>query len=75
MAMPAWVPEAWNALSEDNQKQAGDFLRFLLEQQNNAQEVFATEASPKPMNYGVLKGHIKVPEGFDDPLPEFKEYM
>ena len=26
MAMPAWIPEAWNRLNEDNQKQIADYM-------------------------------------------------
>ena len=69
MAMPAWVPETWAKLNEENQKQAGDFLQFLLSRQNEEQQ-------PKQeFPFGILKGKIKVADNFDDPLPEFEEYM
>ena len=69
MAMPAWVPETWAKLSEENQKQAGDFLQFLLTQQ---------EKEKKPKNeelFDLLKGQIEIYDNFDDPLPGFEEYM
>jgi hypothetical protein len=30
MAMPAWIPEAWVQLSEEEQKSVIDFMDFLL---------------------------------------------
>ena len=69
MAMPAWVPEAWAKLSEENKKQAGDFVQFLLTQQ---------EKEKKPNNealFDILKGQIEVYDNFDDPLPGFEEYI
>ena len=71
MAMPAWVPEAWGRLNADNQKQIGNFLQFLLSQQE------AEDAKPKKsrVQYDVLRSKIKVYDNFDDPLPEFEEYM
>ena len=69
MAMPAWVSEAWAKLSEENQKQASDYLQLLLSQQQES-------ARPKKeFPFGALKGQIWVADNFDDPLPEFEEYM
>lgn len=69
MAMPAWVPEAWAKLSQTGQKQAGDYLKFLLmqEQEENKPE--------KEFPFGLLKGKIMVAENFDDPLEAFEEYL
>ena len=74
MGMPAWVPEAWGRLNTDNQRQAGNFLQFLLAQQEAQVE---GDAKPKKsrVQYDVLKDKIKVYDNFDDPLPEFEEYM
>jgi len=72
MAMPAWMPEAWAQLNEEDQKSVSDFMSFLLNRKKPTQE---KAASLKPLNYGVFKGRIRVPENFDDPLPEFAEYM
>ena len=67
MAMPAWMPEAWAELNANEQKQISDFMQFLLSQNR--------EKKLQPLNYGVFKGKIKLPPNFDDPLPEFSEYM
>ena len=71
MAMPAWIPEAWGKLTADNQRQAGDFLQFLLSQQEK-------EARSKPgkRRLGVLADRfIAMADDFDEPLEDFKEYM
>ncbi len=70
MAMPAWVPQAWAKLSEENQKQASDYLKLLLSEQGAGET-----KEVKPFQFGVLKGQIEVFDNFDDPLPCFKEYM
>ena len=69
MAMPAWVPEAWAKLNEDNQKQMSDYLQLLLSKQE------AETKHRKPFPFGIMKGQIHVADNFDDPLPEFEEYM
>ena len=71
MAMPAWMPEEWAKLSEDDQKSVSDFMKYLL----SKADAPGTDAPIKPLNYGVFKGKIRVPENFDDPLPEFEDYM
>ena len=63
MAMPAWMPEAWAQLSEDDQKSVSDFVHFLLDREKAVQR---EGKSIKPLQYGVFKGKIKVPEGFDE---------
>jgi len=74
MAMPAWVPEAWGRLNAENQRQAGNFLHFLLSQQEEkAGEM--TKSRKSRVQYDVMKGRIKIFDNFDDPLPEFEEYM
>lgn len=72
MAMPAWMPEAWAQLSEDEQKSVSDFMDFLLSRKRTVE---GDSSSIKPLHYGVFKGKIKVPENFDDPMPEFADYM
>ena len=71
MAMPAWMPEEWAKLSEGDQKSVSDFMRFLLARREAPQ----SDVQVKPLNYGVFKGRIHVPENFDDPLPDFADYM
>lgn len=70
MEMPEWISDTWAKLNTDRQKRAEDFVYYLLEQQKkeDAKEV-------KPFIFGALKGQIKVYDNFDDPLPEFEEYM
>ena len=72
MAMPETYLEKWAQLNQDNQQQIGHFIDFLLAQQHR--EALPGKAR-QPLNYGVFRGKIKVPDGFDDPMPEFKEYM
>ena len=72
VAMPAWVPDAWAQLSEDDQKSVSDFMKFLLSREKPAE---GAESPVAPLEYGVFKGKIKVPEHFDDALPEFSDYM
>ena len=70
MAMPAWMPEAWSKLSADNQKKAENIIQFLLAQLGDEQPAKKTK-----LQFDVLKGKIKIADNFDDPLPEFEEYM
>lgn len=68
MAMPAWMSEEWAKLSEDDQILVGDFMQFLLSRQRDAEQ----KEKPRPLNYGVFKGKIRVPENFDDPLYDIR---
>lgn len=70
MAMPAWMPEAWSKLSADNQKKAENIIQVLLAQLGDEQPAKKTK-----LQFDVLKGKIKIADNFDDPLPEFEEYM
>ena len=70
MAMPAWVPEVWSQLSEDHQKEAGDFLRSLLSQQKGEKMINKTG-----FPFGILKGQVEMFDNFDDPLPGLEDYM
>ena len=72
MAMPAWVPEAWAQLNEDNQRQAGTFLKFLLSQQAMEEQ----PAQPPKRKLGLLADRFEfIAEDFDAPLKDFEEYM
>lgn len=70
MAMPAWIPEAWNRLSADNQKKAENILQVLLKELGEAEAPKKTH-----IQYDIMRGRINVAGNFDDPLPEFEEYM
>ena len=67
MAMPAWVPDAWNRLSEDNQKQVGSFMQFLLSQQDSA----APDTRAKKRKLGSLANRFEfITDDFNDPIEE-----
>ena len=66
--MPVSIPQVWNHLSATNQKHALTYMEFLYHQQQES------EKKPKPLPYNMLKGKMVIPEGFDDPMPEFEEY-
>ena len=55
-------------LSEEHKKEADNYVDFLLSKQKSKE-------STKPKKAGLAKGLIKMKEGFDDPLNDFKEYM
>ena len=72
MAMPAWIPEAWNRLNEDNQKQIADYMEFLLSRQGDA--VMAPKNEKRKL--GLLADRFEfIADDFDAPLEDFKEYM
>ncbi len=60
-----------SSLPEDVRKQVLDFIAVLLQRKKShgAQEPRKT---PVP---GLAKGMVTVPDDFDDPLEDFKEYM
>lgn len=66
--MPVSIPQVWNHLSAANQKHALTYMEFLYHQQQES------EKRPMPLPYNILKGKMVIPEGFDDPMPEFEEY-
>ena len=71
MAMPAWIPEAWNRLNEDNQKQIADYMEFLLSRQSDA-----VKAKDEKRKLGLLADRFEfIADDFDAPLEDFKEYM
>ena len=70
MAMPAWIPETWAKLNDANRKQAEDFMQFLLLKQKEE-----TLPEKEGFPFGMLRGKIEISDNFDDPLPEFEEYM
>lgn len=56
------------SLPDDLKKEAEDFVDFLASKTEGKQE-------KKPRIAGLAKGMIKMKEGFDDPLEDFKDYM
>ena len=65
------VAEAYNSLSEEKQQT----IQRLILQMADYPTTGITRMKNKPFPYGVLKGKIEIYDNFDDPLPEFKEYM
>ena len=64
----------WNDLNPANQKQASDFVDFLLSRQQ------AEKQKPQPRKSNIRLGVWKdepfyISEDFDAPLDDFKEYM
>ncbi len=60
-----------SSLPEDIRKQVLDFIAFLL-QRNQGGPPPESNKIPVP---GLAKGMVDVPDDFDDPLDDLKEYM
>ena len=71
MAMPESLMQEWDRLSEQNRVQARSYIRLLLDQQEQA------EPRVHPMRkLGILADRFHgIADDFNDPLPDFKEYM
>lgn len=67
--MPMNIPKIWSQLNGTNQEHVLAYMEFLYHQQQES------EKKPKPLPYNMLKGKMLIPEGFDDPMPEFEEYQ
>ena len=67
--MPVNIPKIWSKLNETNQEHALTYMEFLYHQQRES------EKKPNPLPYNMLKGKMVIPEGVDDPIPEFEEYQ
>ena len=74
MEMSTLFERKWRKLNPANQKQASDFMDFLLSRQQEAES-----EPPKPKRQkktGVWNGEpYYIAEDFDEPLDDFKEYM
>ena len=57
------------SLPEDLKREVEDFIDFLKSKST------ATVVKKKGRVLGLAKGKIIIKDGFDDPLPDFKEYM
>lgn len=57
-----------DSLPSDLKKEAEDFIDFLIQKSKK-------EKKPTKRTLGLAKGRISIPENFDDPLTDFKEYM
>ncbi|HQW04752.1 MAG: DUF2281 domain-containing protein [Flavobacteriales bacterium] len=59
-----------SSLPEDIRKQVVEFIEFLMKRRNRE-----PEKPEKKRVAGLMKGEIHVPDDFDEPLDDFKEYM
>jgi Protein of unknown function (DUF2281) len=56
-----------DSLPADLRKQAEDFIDFLIEKSQKGKK-----SDMRPL--GLAKGKISIPDDFDEPLEDFKEY-
>ncbi|MFM9837957.1 MAG: DUF2281 domain-containing protein [Cyclobacteriaceae bacterium] len=57
-----------DSLPADLRKEAEDFIDSLIERTRK-------EKKPDIRPLGLAKGKISIPDDFDEPLEDFKEYM
>ncbi len=60
-----------SSLPEDVREQVLDFIEFLM-RRKPSEEHEGKRKAPVP---GLAKGMVTVPDDFDAPLDDFKEYM
>ncbi len=71
MAMPESLIREWDQLSEQNRKQACSYISLLLKQQEKDQQ----RIHPR-RTLGILADRFhSIADDFDNPLPDFEEYM
>lgn len=74
MEMPVSLEQKWHKLNRANQKQASDFVDYLLMRQQAGQK--EQELPKSNIRLGVWKGEpFFIADDFDAPLDDFKEYM
>ena len=71
MAMPESLIQDWERLNAQNRQQAQSYIRLLLDRQCNTQK---RENPPRRLGILSHRFHSIAPD-FDDPLPDFEEYM
>lgn len=62
-----------DSLPEDLRRQVTDFIEFLLHRKQ-ADHTVPNGGRPTPVP-GLAKGKVVIPDDFDAPLDDFKEYM
>ena len=73
MEMPTVVERKWCKLNQANQRQASDFIDFLLAKQ---QENISQTTNRTGIQLGIWKNEpYYIADDFDEPLDDFKEYM
>jgi len=60
----------FDALPEKIKGEVLDYIEFLSSKNNNPNKIKRTH--PKA---GCMKGTFLIGQGFDDPIPDFKDYM
>lgn len=74
MEMTTVLERKWRQLNAANQKQASDFMDFLLARQQQGTETSKT--ARREIRLGVWKEEpYYISDDFDAPLDDFKEYM
>lgn len=74
MEMPTVVERKWRKLNQANQKQASDFIDFLLAKQQR--ENISQTTNRTGIQLGIWKNEpYYIADDFDEPLDDFKEYM
>ena len=65
-----------SSLPEDVRKQVLDFIEFLMRRKED-RPLPEEKPTPKKLKHtpGLAKGMITIPDDFDAPLDDFKEYM
>lgn len=62
-----------SSLPEDIRKQVLDFIEFLMQQKKGKDP--KKEGARKTPVLGLAKGKVSIPDDFDAPLDDFKDYM
>lgn len=62
-----------SSLPEDVRKQVLDFIEFLMRQQQGKDP--KKKGARKTPVLGLAKGKVSIPDDFDAPLDDFKDYM
>ncbi|WP_375434388.1 DUF2281 domain-containing protein [uncultured Hymenobacter sp.] len=70
------ITQALETLPPDLQQEVADFVAFVVQRRQAAAAVFAQElAERRQQGFGRFKGLIEVPDDFNEPLDDFKDYM
>ncbi|MFP4300162.1 MAG: DUF2281 domain-containing protein [Spirulinaceae cyanobacterium] len=72
--MKPTILEKYNALPDTVKKQVEDFIDFLAQKYSPVPQKL-TQSKEKKYGYGSLAGKLVIPDDFDEPLEELKEYM
>ena len=70
----------FNSLPKEIQEKVNEYIELLMmkyekDQKEKDSKDSDPKVSPRAKLFGIYKGKIKMSPDFDDPLPDFKEYM